>query len=67
MSAIHTGTIAVRILDNGLLEFTGTSPDRPITDWTLPGGEQTAQPRIPKQRAGSALKNVVFASKAVQP
>jgi hypothetical protein len=54
VSAIHTATITTRVLPNGLTEFSGTSTNRAITDWSLADAEPTASIRIPKQRAGNA-------------
>lgn len=61
MSFIHTGSIEVRTV-NGRPQFTGTSHNRPITDWTLPAAEQDVRALIPAQRTGIAYDTHLLAA-----
>ena len=57
MSAIHTGSIAVRIV-NGRAHFFGESRDHAVTGWPEPGTNPPVF--IPKQRSGNAYEQVVL-------
>lgn len=67
MSAIHTGSIAARLTADGLLQFTGTSQDHAITDWTLASADQDPQGLIPAQRAGNTYEAVVLQPDGGEP
>lgn len=56
MSAIHTGSIAVRPRENGRLEYTGKSENRAIADWSPFEPEQDFQSAIPAQQTGNAFE-----------
>lgn len=60
MSATHRGSITVRRREDGLYEYTGTSRDYAVTDWTLPETAQNVQAVIPPQRGGNAYETVVL-------
>ena len=62
MSAIHTGSIAIRIV-NGRAQFTGTSHDHAITNWP-----ETGTPPIytKKQQAGAYDNFVLPANPAAR-
>lgn len=58
MSAIHADSMAARLREDGLYEYTGTSHDHPVAGWPEPAKDVRAP--IPAQRAGNAYEQVVL-------
>lgn len=60
MSAMHAGSIAVRLRADGLYEYVGTSEDHAVAGWETTGAVQDVRALIPAQRAGSTYEQVVL-------